>query len=107
MGSDRRKRLGSTLCLSPHSSACLIAESRLRTARQDLGPRFASLLQIQRFSLTSCRLTPQDKALFYALPLSTSLIVSPRRVSVSKHRTRLGSTLCLSPSSSACLLGET
>ena len=71
-----------------------------------MGPRFASLLQIQRFSLTSCRLAPQDKAWVYALPLSARLIVFPRRVSVWNHRTRLGSTLCLSPPSSACLLGE-
>ena len=96
----------STLCLSPPSSALLLAESRACTPEQGLRPRFASLLQAQRFSLSSCGLAPQDKAWVYALPLSTRLSVSLRRVAGSHRRTLLGSTLCLSPPGSAYLLFE-
>ena len=60
--SHRRTRLRSTFCLSQPGSACLLPESPARTEGQDLVPRFASLLQTQRSSLTSSRLAPQDKA---------------------------------------------
>ena len=102
-----RTRLMSTLLLSPPGSSCLLAKSQACTAEQGLGPRFASLLLIQYFSLTSCRLEPQDKAWVYAFPLSTRLIVSLRRVVGSHHRTRFWFMFCLSPPSSACLLAET
>ena len=98
-------RLWSTLCLSPPGSACLLAESRARTVDQGFGPRFASLLQAQHF-LPSCCLAPHGKASFYALPHSTRLSVSPRRVVGSHRTTRLGSRLWLSPQGSACLVAK-
>ena len=97
----------STLLLSPPGSSCLLAKSRACTAEQGLVTRFASLLQTQCFSLTSCRIEPQDKAWVYAFPLSTRLIVSLRRVVGLHHWTRCGFMFCLSPPSSACLLAET
>ena len=106
VGSHRMTRLGSTLCLSSPGSACLLIESRDRTAGQSLDPHFVSLLKAQRFSLPSRRLAPQDKAWVYALPLSTRLSVSPREVAGSHNRKRLGSTFGLSPPGTACLLAE-
>ena len=103
-GSKHRTMLRSTPCLSPPSSAGLLAETRALTASQGLGSRFAFLLQAERFSLPSRRLEPQDRAWVYALLLSTWLNVYPRRFAGSHSRTRLGSTLFLSPSNSACLL---
>ena len=103
-GSHPWTRLSSTFCLFPPGSACLLAESRARTAQQGLGPRFASLHQAQRVSSQSRGLAPQDKAWIHALPLSATLSVSLLLVACSHRRTGLGSTLCLSPPGSACLL---
>ena len=98
----------STLLISPPGSSCLLAKSRAFTAaEQGLRPRFASLLQTQCFSLTRCRLEPQDKAWVYAFLLSIRLIVSLRRVVGPHHRTRFGFMFSLSPPSSAYLLAET
>ena len=106
-GSHRTTRLGSTFCVSPPGSACVLAKSRARTAQQGFGPSFASLYYAHRDSSPSRELAPQDKALVHALPLSTTLSVSPRQVTCSHPWTRLGSTLCLSPLGSACLLADT
>ena len=106
IGSHCRTRLGSTLSLSHQGSACLLAESRARTAQQGMDPQFASLLHAQRFSFPSRGLAPQDKAWVYALTLSIRFGVSPRRVAGSHRKRRLGSTLCLSPPSSALLIAK-
>ena len=47
--------------------------------------------------MTSRGLSPRNKACVHGFPLSTTLIVSPRRVVGLHPRTRLGSTFCLSP----------
>ena len=106
-GSHRTTRLGSTFCLSPPGSACVLAKSRARTAQQGFGPSFASLYYAHRDCSPSRELAPQDKAWVHALPLSTTLSVSPRQVAGLHPWTRLGSTFCLSPSGSACLLAGT
>ena len=49
-GSHPQTWLGSTFCLFPPGSACLLAELRACTAGQGMGQRFASLQQAQRFS---------------------------------------------------------
>ena len=90
--SHRRKRHWSKLCLSKPGEACLLNESRARTAGQGLGPRFATLHKAHRFSSLSCGLAPLDKALVKVLPLSTRLSVSSRRVADSTQWTRLWST---------------
>ena len=97
-------RLWSKFCLSPQGSACLLAESRARTAGQGLGAHFASLHQAQHFYLPSRGLAAQNKAWVYVLPLSTRVSVFPPRFKGSHRRTRLGSTLCLFLLSSALLL---
>ena len=71
--SHLRTSLGSTFCLFPPGSACLFAESRVCTAGQGMGPRFASLQQAQRFSSSSRGLEPQDNICVQVLPLSTRL----------------------------------
>ena len=105
-GPHQRTRLGSTLCLSPPGSACLLGESQARTIGQGFDIRFISLHQAQRVFSPSHGLAPHKKAWVQALPLSTRLIVTPRQVTSSHRRTRLGSTLCLSLPLSACLLAE-
>ena len=94
-GSHSRTRLGSTFCLFPPGSVCLIAESRACTAGQGMGPRFSSLQQAQRFSSSSRigqqvlgavfaslhqaqrvfsisrELAPRNKSRVHVLPLST------------------------------------
>ena len=101
-----RTRLWSTLYFSHPSSALLLAKTRASTARQRLGLRFASLHQAQCVSSLSRRIASHNKAWVHALPLSTLLSVSPRRVAGSHRATRLGSMLCLSPPGSACVLAE-
>ena len=99
-------KLGSTLCLFPSSSTCLLADTLACTPGQGMGLHFASLHLAQRVSSASRGLAPQDKAYVHAFPLSTRLIVSSRRV-VGLHRgTRLGFTFCLSPPGSACVIKE-
>ena len=105
-GSHPRTRLGFTLCFSPPGSACLLAKSRACTTQQGLNPRFASIHQAQCVSSQSRRLAPRNKAWVHVLPLSTRLSMSPRRFAESYRKTRLGSTLCLSPSSSALLFAK-
>ena len=97
----------STLCLSPPNSALHLDKSQARTAGQGLSLWFSSLHQAHRLSSPSRGLAPQDKAWVYGLCLSTRLSVSPRRVAGSHCRTLVGSTFCLSPPGSACLLAET
>ena len=104
-GSHRRTMLWSTLRLSQPDSACLLGESWPRTTGQGLYPRFASLHQAQRLSSPSRGLTPQDKAWIHAYPLSSKLGASPYHVAGLNRRTRLKSSLCLSPGS-ACLVAE-
>ena len=70
-----------------------------------MGTRFASLLQAQNF-LLSRGLASQEKAWVNALPLSNWLSVSPPRFKGSHRKTRLGSTLWLSPPGLAFLFGE-
>ena len=124
--------LGSTLCLSLSSSACLLAESRARTAGQGLGPlfvshpnsallfdklrvrtatqgfglSFASVHLAQRVSSQSRVLVTPDKAWIHTFTLSTRLRVSHRRVMGGHLRTMLGSMLRLSQLGSACLLAD-
>ena len=102
----RRTRFCSKLCVSPPGSELPLAKSRARIIGQGLSPRFATLHQAQRFSSTSRGLAPWDKALVYALPLSTMLSGSPRRFACSHRRTRLGSTLSFSSPGSGCFLAE-
>ena len=99
-------KFGSTLCLSPPDSACLLTESRPRTTGQGLGPRFASLHQARSVYSPNRRLAPQDKAWVHALPLSSKLSASPCQVAGSHRRRRFRSTHCISPPGSACLLAE-
>ena len=106
-GSHYKTRLGFTLCLSPTNSALLLDMLQTRTAGQSLGLRIASLHEAHRFSSPCRGLEPQEKAWVYALPLSTWLCVSPRRVAGTHRRARVGSMFCLSPPGSACLLAET
>ena len=106
-GSHYKTRLGFTLCLSHTNSALLLDKLQTRTAAQSLGLRIASLHQAHRFSSPCGGLEPQDKSWVYALPLSTWLCVSPRRVAGTHRRARVGSMFCLSPPGSACLLAET
>ena len=106
MGFQLRTRLGPSLCLSQPGSAFLLLESPACTAGQGLCARFNSLHQAHRVSSPSRGLAPQDKAFVHALPLSSKLIVYPRRVAGSHHRTKVGSTACVSPPGLAYLLGE-
>ena len=106
VGLHQRTRLGCTLCLSPPGSACLLGESRARTAGQGFGPRFAFLNQAHRLSSPSGRLAPRDKNWVHVLKLSTMLSVSHRRVVGMQPRTRLVSTLSLSPPGSNYLLAK-
>ena len=102
----RMTRLGSNFCLSPPRSVCLFGDSQARTHGQGLGPRFSSLHQAQSVSSPSRGLTLLNKAWVHDLPLSSRLSVCHRRVAGSNRATRPGSTLCLSPPDSACLIAE-
>ena len=103
-GSHPRTNFGSTFCLFPPGSECLLAESRFCTAGQGMGPRFASLQQAQRFSSSSRGLAPQDNIWVQVLPLSTRLKVSFRRLEGSHRSTSLGCSFFLFSPGSACLL---
>ena len=132
VGSHRRRRIRSTLCVSLSGSACLLDKSQALTTQQGLGPRFPSFHHAHRLSSTSRGLappdktwvyflllstdqsvsspsrglTPLDKAWVHALPLSTRLSMCPRRFAGSHRATRPWSTLCLSPPDLACLITE-
>ena len=92
--------------LSPSGSAFVLADYRARIAQQVLGPCFACLYMAQRVFSLSPGLASRNKALVYAMLLSTRLSVTPHRVAVLHRRTRLWSTLCLSPPCSAGLLAD-
>ena len=132
VSSHRRRRIRSTLCVSLSGSACLFDKSPSLTAQQGLGPRVPSFNHAHRFSSPSRGLAPSDKTWVYVLPLSIGSAcflaesractvgqgLGPRFASLHQaHRVsstslssqpwpRLGSTFCLSPSGSACLLAE-
>ena len=76
------------------------------TAQKGIGPRFASLQQAQRVSSPSREVAPHDKALVHALPLTSKLSASSCQVAGSHPRTRLGSTLLISPPGSVCLFAK-
>ena len=99
-------KLESSLCLSPKGSASLLAESLARTKGQGFGPCFASLHKAQLVFSPKRGLPPQDKAWVHTLPLSPRLSLCPRRVAGLHRTTRLGSTFCVSPQGSACVLAK-